>query len=257
MVKKGGATTGGGPYSCRSRCAGRGGVAEATEGARARLERGVIEACKQCGRNTLMEIAAGQTIEQMLSGHTEDVHRVIAHPGGRSLDAAMPATVRSVIALVGPEGGFTDDELAAAELDNEIGCVVLTGAGGAFDATGLGAAPVALDAGRASSAAALADAAAAAAPGASFGGFGVMCVPVSFGHAMPTTKPTAAVRPTRPIAGRSASPAGMSTRSGASAMTSLGLTTTRADGSCVSERCSARLMPKLAVGKKAPSAAQV
>ena len=91
------------------------GVAEATEGARARLERGVIEACKQCGRNTLMEIAAGQTLEYVLSARTADALRVIAHPGGGALDAAMPATATSVIALVGPEGGFTDDELAAAE----------------------------------------------------------------------------------------------------------------------------------------------
>jgi len=91
------------------------GVAEATEGARARLERGVIEACKQCGRNTLLEIAAGQTLAQLLSDRTEGVHLVIAHPGGGPLDAAVPATATGVIVLIGPEGGFTDEELAAVD----------------------------------------------------------------------------------------------------------------------------------------------
>ena len=63
------------------------GVAEATASAQARLERVVIEACK-----------------------------MIAHPGGRPLAAdIVPAAALEVIALVGPEGGFTDQELAAAE----------------------------------------------------------------------------------------------------------------------------------------------
>jgi 16S rRNA (uracil1498-N3)-methyltransferase len=56
------------------------GVAAATAGAIERLERGVIEACKQCGRDRLMDIAA-------------------------------PATVTD---LVAPEGGFTAQELASA-----------------------------------------------------------------------------------------------------------------------------------------------
>jgi len=91
------------------------GVAEATDGARARLERTVIEACKQCGRNSLMEIAAGQTLAELLSIRNAAVHFVIAHPGGGPLDAAVPATATRVIGLVGPEGGFTDDEVATAE----------------------------------------------------------------------------------------------------------------------------------------------
>jgi len=90
------------------------GVAEATDGARARLERGVIEACKQCGRNTLMEIAPGRRLDQVLAERDADARIVIAHPGGGSLDAAVPASGTDVIALVGPEGGFTADEVAAA-----------------------------------------------------------------------------------------------------------------------------------------------
>ena len=92
------------------------GVAEATASAQARLERVVIEACKQCGRNTLMEIAAGRPLDRLLAEVPADACVVIAHPGGRSLDvAAIPTTATEIIALVGPEGGFTDEELGTAD----------------------------------------------------------------------------------------------------------------------------------------------
>lgn len=92
------------------------GVAEATASAQARLERVVIEACKQCGRNTLMEIAAGRPLERLLAEVPAHACVVIAHPGGTPLDvAAMPTTATEIIALVGPEGGFTDEELGSAD----------------------------------------------------------------------------------------------------------------------------------------------
>jgi 16S rRNA (uracil1498-N3)-methyltransferase len=92
------------------------GVAEATTSAQARLERGVIEACKQCGRNTLMEIAAGSPLDRLLAEVPAGVCVVIAHPGGKPLDAATAArTATGMIALVGPEGGFTDEELRIAD----------------------------------------------------------------------------------------------------------------------------------------------
>jgi len=92
------------------------GVAEATASAQARLERVVIEACKQCGRNTLMEIAAGRPLDRLLAEVPAGACVVIAHPGGRLLDAAtVPPTATQIIGLVGPEGGFTDEELGVAD----------------------------------------------------------------------------------------------------------------------------------------------
>jgi len=97
------------------------GVAEATASAAARLERQVIEACKQCGRDTLMEIAPGRPFDRLLAETPAGAPVVIAHPDGGPLDvaalaaAAVAANAEEMIALVGPEGGFTAEELAAAD----------------------------------------------------------------------------------------------------------------------------------------------
>jgi 16S rRNA (uracil1498-N3)-methyltransferase len=82
-----------------------------------RLQRVVVEASKQCGRNRLMEIAPGQTPAEFLSGSSEAQVRWLAHPGGQPLALALAAApLPSEIALaVGPEGGFTPDEVAAAD----------------------------------------------------------------------------------------------------------------------------------------------
>ena len=91
------------------------GVAEATASAQARLARGVIEACKQCGRNTLLEIAAPQTIATLLADVAAGL-AIVADPHAPSLDAtAVRAAGRDIVGLVGPEGGFTGAEIAAAE----------------------------------------------------------------------------------------------------------------------------------------------
>jgi 16S rRNA (uracil1498-N3)-methyltransferase len=90
------------------------GVVEATASAQARLARGVIEACKQCGRNTLMQISAPATLEALADRHP-DARRLIAHPDGRPLDDVLRTTAGEIVAAVGPEGGFTPDEIAAAE----------------------------------------------------------------------------------------------------------------------------------------------
>jgi 16S rRNA (uracil1498-N3)-methyltransferase len=93
------------------------GVAQPTAGAIARLDRSVIEASKQCGRNRLMRIAAPLVWEEWISRSEvpADSRRLIAHPGGSplaTLDFALPQPTQLAI---GPEGGFTEAEAAAAQ----------------------------------------------------------------------------------------------------------------------------------------------
>jgi 16S rRNA (uracil1498-N3)-methyltransferase len=93
------------------------GVAEATAAAQARLERVVIEACKQCGRDTLMEIGPAATIDSLASA-SPAARRLIALPTAAPLDAAaVRADGAEVIGAIGPEGGFTPEEIAAADRD--------------------------------------------------------------------------------------------------------------------------------------------
>lgn len=77
-----------------------------------KLERAVIEASKQCGRNVLMEVAAPQSLEEYIS--SAEGLRLMAHPGGeaRLAEEALPAVVSLAI---GPEGGFTEEEIAMAD----------------------------------------------------------------------------------------------------------------------------------------------
>jgi 16S rRNA (uracil1498-N3)-methyltransferase len=88
-------------------------VAEGTPAALARLRRQVIEASKQCGRNRLMEIAEPLTLSRLIETTAAAELRVLAHPAGGALSALSPSAAATV--AIGPEGGFTDDEIAAAQ----------------------------------------------------------------------------------------------------------------------------------------------
>lgn len=88
-------------------------VAEGTPAALARLRRQVIEASKQCGRNRLMEIAEPLSLPQLPQHSPPPTERrVLAHPSDAPLRNS--AAVGPVIVAIGPEGGFTDDEVALA-----------------------------------------------------------------------------------------------------------------------------------------------
>lgn len=92
------------------------GVAEATPAAVERLGRGVIEACKQCGRNTLMEIGAPATVAEVLAGLGAGRRGLLADPTGQPFEpVTLGAGADEILALVGPEGGFTAAEVAAAQ----------------------------------------------------------------------------------------------------------------------------------------------
>lgn len=78
-----------------------------------RLRRAVIEASKQCGRNLLMEIAEPVEWTSYLRDEA-DALRLIAHPGHGEATAWREPTESSIAAAIGPEGGFTDDEVERA-----------------------------------------------------------------------------------------------------------------------------------------------
>jgi hypothetical protein len=88
--------------------------AEATPAAVERLARGVIEACKQCGRDTLMEIAPPRSVAEIARDPGHGVTLVVADRDGLPLDTSA-GEGRPIIAVVGPEGGLTAEELAAVE----------------------------------------------------------------------------------------------------------------------------------------------
>lgn len=77
-----------------------------------RLQRQVIEASKQCGRNVLMEVRDLQSWEDFLQFETPD-RKWLAHPrvGGMKIGEEHGL---DVVLAVGPEGGFTDKEVDAA-----------------------------------------------------------------------------------------------------------------------------------------------
>ncbi|HWB10399.1 MAG TPA: 16S rRNA (uracil(1498)-N(3))-methyltransferase [Pirellulales bacterium] len=96
------------------------GVAQPVDKSLARLRRAVVEASKQCGRNRLMEIAPPATCGDYLAAEqARGLCRALADPSGtQSLAtflAAQPNTpLASMSFAVGPEGGFTEQELDAA-----------------------------------------------------------------------------------------------------------------------------------------------
>jgi 16S rRNA (uracil1498-N3)-methyltransferase len=89
------------------------GVAQPVPAAVQRLRRAVVEASKQCGRNRLMEIADPASVTDFLANCPETAVRWFGHPLG---ECPTPTTIgeRPVYLAVGPEGGWTEDEVAAA-----------------------------------------------------------------------------------------------------------------------------------------------
>jgi 16S rRNA (uracil1498-N3)-methyltransferase len=76
-----------------------------------KLQRQVVEASKQCGRNRLMQIGPLTPWTDFLQGAALPERRFLAHPSATD----VADRVRSdVVAAVGPEGGFTEDEVEQA-----------------------------------------------------------------------------------------------------------------------------------------------
>jgi 16S rRNA (uracil1498-N3)-methyltransferase len=83
------------------------------EGKAEKLQRQVIEASKQCGRNVLMGVADLAPWEAWATRADLPRQRLLAHPTGEPWRPDLLRPEDSV-AAVGPEGGFTDEEVALA-----------------------------------------------------------------------------------------------------------------------------------------------
>ncbi|REK26290.1 MAG: 16S rRNA (uracil(1498)-N(3))-methyltransferase [Planctomycetota bacterium] len=105
------------------------GVAQPVTSAIERLRRSVIEAAKQCGRNRLMEIGEPVEVVDLFSEWAAEDLALVAHPESDGAAATAPWTGPAVtlgevssqrgsdghvVVAIGPEGGFADEELAAA-----------------------------------------------------------------------------------------------------------------------------------------------
>lgn len=93
------------------------GVAQPTDHALDRLERSVIEAAKQCGRNRLMRIAEPHPWGDWVASEAgaSKSRRLVAHPTGRPLAEIELASPQPTMLAIGPEGGLTEGEIVAAE----------------------------------------------------------------------------------------------------------------------------------------------
>jgi 16S rRNA (uracil1498-N3)-methyltransferase len=76
-----------------------------------KFARAVIEASKQCGRNRLMAIDPPQQWSEFLARTDLPATRLVLHTGP---DLARTTASGGCAVAVGPEGGFTPDEIAQA-----------------------------------------------------------------------------------------------------------------------------------------------
>ena len=78
-----------------------------------KLGRYVIAASKQCGRNRLMQIVPPTAWPELINGQTT-ARRLLAHPDGQSLTELDLQPLADIWLAIGPEGGFTDEEVELA-----------------------------------------------------------------------------------------------------------------------------------------------
>jgi len=96
-------------------------VAQPNPSALSRMRRTVIEASKQCRRNVTAEIVSAESVLDFLASAPGGALCCIAHPGfsQQSISLfdhlrALRGPAQHVWLAIGPEGGFTDQEIAQA-----------------------------------------------------------------------------------------------------------------------------------------------
>jgi len=90
-------------------------VAVASENAIERFQKWVIEACKQCRRDYLMEVSGEETVAGLLGAVSSQPGwaKLVALPdAAQSLASWQPPSAANVMVVIGPEGGLDDQEVA-------------------------------------------------------------------------------------------------------------------------------------------------
>jgi len=72
-----------------------------------------ISACEQCGRNRIPEVRMILSLDAWLAAEASDAQRWVLLPGTHTALRELPRPQQPVELLVGPEGGFTDNETEA------------------------------------------------------------------------------------------------------------------------------------------------
>ncbi len=89
---------------------------------RDKWQRYIIEASKQCGRNVLMQVHPPVRWLEYCRDRDAAAHRWLADPLAAPLArSACPERGRNVALAVGPEGGFTDEEMEIARQSGWVG----------------------------------------------------------------------------------------------------------------------------------------
>lgn len=102
------------------------GVAQPKDKALQRLQRWIVSASKQSGRNRLMQVTDAETVEQFVAKAAD--RRVLwAHPdpNARPLSEALDGlrSEDAIAVAIGPEGGFACDEVSLAR---SAGCQMVS-----------------------------------------------------------------------------------------------------------------------------------
>ncbi|MFQ5441127.1 MAG: 16S rRNA (uracil(1498)-N(3))-methyltransferase [Thermodesulfobacteriota bacterium] len=83
-----------------------------------RWDRVAVEAAKQCGRAFVPEISSSKSLKDAMGGASQGFRIVLFEEGGGPLEEALkkaPPKIDKIILLVGPEGGFSSEEIILAE----------------------------------------------------------------------------------------------------------------------------------------------
>ena len=87
-------------------------VGERADKRQAHWQQVAVAACEQCGRNRIPEVRPLQPLTHWLADHRDALTYVLA-PGGAASFGDESAPQGAVHVLVGPEGGWSDAEMAA------------------------------------------------------------------------------------------------------------------------------------------------